>query len=572
MYVIALAADYDGTLAQDGGVASSTIEALQRFKDTGRRLILVTGRELPELISIFPKVDIFDRVVAENGALLYDPTTQTETPLTASASPELFEALKARGANPLSMGRCIIATHEPHQEAVLEEIHRLGLELEIIFNKGAVMVLPSGINKASGLGVALDELRLSPHNVIGVGDAENDHAFLSFCGCSVAVANALPALRERTHLVMQHPRGRGVAELIDLILSDEGALMPVERHSAVVGRHRDEDIAISAFGKTVLIAGRSGIGKSTATTALTEDMVEKGFQFCIFDPGGDYRDLQNSVCVGDVKSPPAQDEIFALLNEARANVVINTLAIPIPQRPVFFTQVMPQIVAARARYCRPHWLIVDEAHHILPFGREDLISALPYDFGAAILITVHPDTVSVPALKTVDTVIAIGPHAPEAIETYCQKTDRSAPAGMGPPKDDEVLFWRVDQDDPLAIKVRKPRQEHKRHTRKYAEGVLPEGRSFYFRGPKSKLNLRAQNTTMFVQIAEGVDDATWQYHLRKGDYSQWFRNCIKDPELADEVAAIEHDSGLDAKESRKRIAEAVNRRYTAPANAADQTV
>ncbi|HEX5280750.1 MAG TPA: HAD-IIB family hydrolase, partial [Micropepsaceae bacterium] len=519
----------------------------------------------------FPKLDLFDFVVAENGALLYDPAAQTETPLAGAASPELFEALKARGARPLSMGRCIVATREPYQIAALEEIRRLGLELEIIFNKGAVMVLPSGVNKASGLRVALDGLRLSPHNVIGVGDAENDHAFLSYCGCSAAVANALPALRDRTHLVMQHPRGRGVAELIDMIIAGDGALMPVERHSAIVGRRGDEEIGIPAFGKTVLIAGRSGIGKSTAATALTEDMAEKGFQFCIFDPEGDYRELQNSVCVGDINSPPVQEEIFSLLNDARANVVINTLAIPIPQRPVFFTKVMPQIVAARARLCRPHWLIVDEAHHILPSGREDLVSALPYDFGATILITVHPETVSVPALKTVEIMVAIGPHAAEAVERFCRKTGRTAPTGMQPPGDDEVLFWRVDQGEPFAIHVRKPRQEHKRHTRKYAQGALSAEESFYFRGPKSKLNLRAQNTTIFLQIAEGVDDATWEHHLRKGEYSQWFRNCIKDPELADEVAEVERESTLDTKESRKRIAEAVNRRYTAPANAPDES-
>lgn len=235
MHVVALATDYDGTLAEDGVVSRSTIEALQRFKDTGRRLILVTGRELPELISIFPQLDLFDRVVAENGALLYDPATRTESTLATSASPELFDALKAKGVSPLSRGRCIIATREPHHVTALEEIRRLGFKLEVIFNKGAVMVLPPGVNKASGLAVALHELRLPPHNVIGVGDADNDHAFLACCGSSVSVANALPALRDRTHLVMKHPRGRGVAELIDLIVSDEGALRPIDRRS--VQRH-----------------------------------------------------------------------------------------------------------------------------------------------------------------------------------------------------------------------------------------------------------------------------------------------------------------------------------------------
>ena len=80
--------------------------------------------------------------------------------------------------SPLSVGRSIVATWEPNEGLVLQAIKELGLELEIIFNKGAVMILPSGVNKATGLVAALDELELSPHNVIGVGDAQNDHAFL----------------------------------------------------------------------------------------------------------------------------------------------------------------------------------------------------------------------------------------------------------------------------------------------------------------------------------------------------------------------------------------------------------
>ncbi len=346
MYVIALATDYDGTLAEDGIVSRATIGALERFRETGRRLIMVTGRELPELRETFPRLDLFDQVVAENGALLYDPANQSERLLAGAASQDLFEALKSKGVAPLSAGRCIIATREPHHITALEEIRRLGLELEIIFNKGAVMVLPSGVNKATGLAAALGELGLSQHNVVGIGDAENDHAFLQFCGCDVSVANALPALRDRTYLVMKHPRGRGVGEIIDLIISDDGAFMPEERHSIVLGKKDDEEVALPAFGKTVLIAGHSGTGKSTTATALTEEMVQKGFQFCVFDPEGDYRELHGAVCIGDVKVPPREDEACALLNEARENVVINTLAIPLQQRPVFFTHVLSRIVAA----------------------------------------------------------------------------------------------------------------------------------------------------------------------------------------------------------------------------------
>src|SRR5207237_493061 len=110
-----------------------------------------------------------------------------------------------------------------------------------------------------------------------------------------------------------------------------------------------------------------------------------------------------------------------------------------------------------------------------------------------------------------------------------------------------------------------PQTERLRHSRKYAEGDLGDENSFYFRGPQRTLNLKAQNLTMFLQLAEGVDDATWLYHLRAGDYSRWLASAIKDDELAGEIAAIETDAALDAGESRSRVKAAIERRYTAPA-------
>ncbi len=178
MYFSALAADYDGTIAHDGAVDDATYAALKELKDSGRRLLLVTGRELDDLQRVFPGHDIFDRIVAENGALIYDPAKRRERMLAPPPPAHFVEALKRRKAEPLSIGRCIVATWEPNEKIVLEVIHDLGLELQIIFNKGAVMVLPAGINKAAGFLAALTELGLSPHNNVGVGDAENDYAFL----------------------------------------------------------------------------------------------------------------------------------------------------------------------------------------------------------------------------------------------------------------------------------------------------------------------------------------------------------------------------------------------------------
>ncbi len=220
MRYLALATDFDGTLAHDGRVDRPTLAALDRLRASGRRLVLVTGRELDDLLRTFSEIGRFDRVVAENGALLYDPATKTARDLAPPPPPPLLDDLRRRGV-PFSVGRSIVATVEPHEHAVLAAIRDLGLEWHVIFNKGSVMALPSGVTKATGLAPALEELGIAPNRVVGVGDAENDHAFLRLCGLSAAVSNALPSLIAAVDLVTAGARGAGVAELIDALLADD---------------------------------------------------------------------------------------------------------------------------------------------------------------------------------------------------------------------------------------------------------------------------------------------------------------------------------------------------------------
>ncbi|MGO8753461.1 MAG: HAD hydrolase family protein [Thermoguttaceae bacterium] len=106
-----LACDYDNTLAHDGHVSDETLADLERLLATGCTLILVTGRELGDLLGILPEVTLFHRVVAENGALLYDPSNRQEKPL-APAIPEVFaRTLRERGVRGFSVGRGILSTH-----------------------------------------------------------------------------------------------------------------------------------------------------------------------------------------------------------------------------------------------------------------------------------------------------------------------------------------------------------------------------------------------------------------------------------------------------------------------------
>jgi hydroxymethylpyrimidine pyrophosphatase-like HAD family hydrolase len=210
-----LATDYDGTLATHGAVDGTTLAALDRLRDAGHAVLLVTGREIDDLRTVFSHFDRFDLIIAENGALLHWPGSGREELLAKPPPPTFVDALRRRKIEPISVGRVIVATFEPHEKAVLEAIKETGLELQVIFNKGAVMVLPSGVNKASGLAAALRVLGIDPAEVVGVGDAENDHAFLELCGYRAAVANALPALQRHVDWVTPSGHGTGVVELID---------------------------------------------------------------------------------------------------------------------------------------------------------------------------------------------------------------------------------------------------------------------------------------------------------------------------------------------------------------------
>ena len=105
----ALATDYDGTLATGGTVGEQTFAVLARFRESGRKVLLVTGREMPDLMKVCPRLDVFDLIVAENGALLYDPATEKETLLATAPTKEFVDLLQQRKVTPMSLGRVIVA-------------------------------------------------------------------------------------------------------------------------------------------------------------------------------------------------------------------------------------------------------------------------------------------------------------------------------------------------------------------------------------------------------------------------------------------------------------------------------
>ena len=443
MRYLALAADYDETIAAQGQVRMETFAALSLLRKSGRRTILVTGRELPDLRRVCPRLDLFDRVLAENGALLYRPQTGEEVALAGPPPAALVERLRGLGI-PVSAGRSMVATREPHHAAALEAVRSLRLDLEVVRNNGAVMLLPPGVHKRSGLSVALSELGLSLRNTVAVGDAENDEAMLNASECGVAVANARASVKEVADLVLREHRGQGVEELIARLIKDDLRTVLLARHALLVGERRDgTGLRISPAAR-VLIAGPSG--KATAAARLLAGVVAAGYQCCLVMDG---RRVEGVPCVGSSGWAPSIDAVLRLLQRPNLHAAACLTAVPLRERPAFLDALLPRLQEMRARLGRPHWIVIDEAHQHFPRAAEPPPRTLQRGLGGILLLTAHPERLSVAVLQGVDTVLAAGDRPEETLR----------PFGQGRPEpllEGEVLSWSNGQIEPLRVVAGEP--------------------------------------------------------------------------------------------------------------------
>lgn len=569
MRYLALATDFDGVIARDGQPSEAAFAALERLRSSGRRAILVTGRRLDNLRESCPNLARFDYIVAENGATVYDPRTCEETLLAKPPPAEFIARLRQLGVDALDVGRVILATWTPHQTAVLQAIQEMGLELHIIFNRSAVMVLPTGVNKASGLRYVLRKLGLSAHEVVAVGDSENDSSLLELSECAATVANAIPAIRRIADFISPSEYGPGLVEIIDKLIATDFSQLPVtsKRNVLPLGQRADGSlVTVAPYGLNLLIAGPSGSGKSTVAAGIVERLMAKSYQLCIIDPEGDYGTQPDVLTLGHQLHAVTANEVLAFLEDPKITLNVNLLGIPLADRPAFFGSLFPSLQAMRTRTGRPHWTILDEAHHMLPVLWSHLGQALPQRLGETIFITVHPDHLAPQILALVDVMLAVGPEPRETIQKFadCIGEPLEWPAGLCHQKGKAIVwFWRTGKA-PFSCEILPGRHERIRHRRKYAEGNMRH-RSFFFRGPDNRHNLRAHNLTMFSQIAEGIDEETWMFHLRRGDYSRWCRAAVKDPYLAEQVERIEQRQDLHPAETRKLIRSLIEGRYTLPA-------
>jgi phosphoglycolate phosphatase (TIGR01487 family) len=541
--VQAVALDYDGTLTDTDHLDEAVLDSIRRVRSRGQVVVLVTGRILAELRAVFPEVEReFDAVVAENGAVLADGDGVHE--LAAAVDARLAQAL-ARREIPVRQGRVLLACDACHAGAVVEEIARLELDCQVVRNRAALMVLPGGVTKGTGLIEALGNLGVSRHSTLAVGDAENDHHLLDVCELGVAVANAVESLKERADLVLEVPDGVGVAKLLDGPLVAGVEPLRPRRWQLTLGEDDDgNEVRIPASRVNLLITGASCSGKSYLAGLLVEQLVRLDYGVLVMDREGDHRGLaerRGILAVGGKEALPSPRFLAALLRHRFGSVVIDLSMLGEDEQRAYVRWIAPAVLTQRAVTGLPHWVFFDEAH-LLPLEGHWIDALTDGDRGFC-FSTYQPDELPVAVRNAVDlAVFTAGAGAGEQgalgyLEEVALGTEPAALSFAASAERGRAVVVDTADGRHRPFTVQRRRSGHVRHWHKYIDGQLPQRLRFYFSGDGDGQvagNVREFHRQLGVCAAGAVEA-----HARRHDFSRWIGQVLQDEELADAIADAE---------------------------------
>lgn len=536
----ALAFDYDGTLTESGRLSPTVLSHLRTVRHDGTKLVLVTGRILAELRHVAPHVEEeFDAVVAENGAVLLDEDGVRD--LATPIDPELARALAHRDVSVRS-GRVVLAGRARDAAIALEEIGRLGLDCQLVRNRGELMILPSGINKGTGLMEALAELGVSRHSTLAVGDAENDLPLLAVVEVGVAVANAVDSLQRTADVVLDRADGDGVVELLTgPVVSGAHRVLPRRRQLVLGHRSDGNPVSIPATPHELLITGASGAGKSFLVGLLVERLVQQQYGVLVIDREGDHAVLaaRRGLLVLDGSSGlPPPHEVVALFSHRFASLVVDVSLLASEEQDAYTAQLLPLVVAHQLATGSPQWVVLDEAHALTdhPAGGAPL--------GTGHVLATHlPDQLPAAVRDRIDTVVVL-PGTGEGAEQVRSTVEELHPRGGELMELAEGLrrgqgaLASTSGVPPVAFELDERFTRHVRHWHKYTDAQLPEHLRFRF--GHGGCEGVAANVREFHRGLRRVSPAVLTAHLLQRDLSRWVRGVLSDEDLGAAVADTEH--------------------------------
>ena len=548
----ALACDYDGTLASEDHMGAEVLGTLERAREVGLRVILVTGRTFFELVRVCERLDLFDGVVAENGGVLYFPAEGRIRDLAPTPPLGLLAELDRREIA-FHVGRVVVATTRAAEAQVREALAAVGATLAIFYNRDALMLLPAGISKGSGVRHVIRHLGLSFHDVLALGDAENDLELFEACGWAACPANAVAELKEHADWVFDGVNGQAIARAI--LGPMLGGLLPLRysrRHRIAVGWavKTSEPVTVPARGINLLIQGDPLSGKSWLAGALVERLVSHQYAVCVLDPEGDFHILARlpGVLWAEVRDGASLDNALnSFVADPSACVVVDFSRLPHGRKVELVERGLSAIRELRRRLGLPHWVVLDEAQYLL--HREGVAGeAIGIEDRGFCLITYRLSWLRPSVRKAVDVLIAARTTFLEEVaslraflaETFGEDADVISvlphlPAG-------EFLLLHAEETEPsrAVTFVPMPRETaHVRHRKKYADALLPPDQRFYLLAAEGKVVAVAGSLNEFVQALATTEERVLAHHATRKDFSRWIMGVFNDQDLGRAVRKLE---------------------------------
>ena len=556
----AIALDYDGTLTSTGRLDATILSTLRTLREERLRLVLVTGRIPWELLELCPHAEeLFDRIVWENGAVVWG--VRGARVLAPPVPAELEEALSRRGVA-LRRGQAILAGHARDAVVALEEIGRLGLEVQVVRNRQEMMLVPAGVSKGTGLFDALGDLGISRHSTLAVGDAENDHSLLGACELGVAVANAVPSLKEAADVVLGEAGSGGLSRFLlgPAVLSDETP--EPRRFQAFVGTFEDGSPArVPASGVNVLVTGGTMSGKSHLAGLLAERLLWLGYSLCVLDPEGDHVSLgrmRGVLTVGGNEPLVAPEQLPRLIEHRFGSIVVDLSFLDPHEKMAYCRAALEELSALWNDTGLPHWLFVDEAQVALNLAHEPVEGFDPRRPGTC-LATWLPEHLPAEVLGSLDVVLDLGVEEATDLPPW-------AAAGGKRPGPGQALLSRKGGAGPRLFTLARRVSPHARHLHKYSGTPLPPQLHFHFRAGAEETGRSASNVEEFHREIRRAEGRVVRHHALHGDLSRWIAEVLRDAVLAETVRKSERAlrnraSAYEIESLRTEVLAAIQNRY-----------